>query len=39
VVAVPYVFLLVAISAEVFATSTLKSTEDFTRLWPTVAPA
>ena len=33
----PYVFLLVAIAAEVFATSTLKSTEGFTRLWPTVA--
>jgi small multidrug resistance pump len=34
---VPYVFLLAAIAAEVFATSTLKSTDGFTRLWPTVA--
>ena len=33
----PYVYLLVAIAAEVFATSTLKSTDGFTRLWPTVA--
>ena len=33
----PYVFLLVAIAFEVVATSLLKSTEGFTRLWPTVA--
>ncbi|GAA4687074.1 DMT family transporter [Phytohabitans rumicis] len=33
----PYVFLLGAIAAEVFATSLLKSTEGFSRLWPTVA--
>lgn len=33
----PYVFLLVAIACEVVATSLLKSTEGFTRLWPTVA--
>ncbi|MDO3701779.1 multidrug efflux SMR transporter [Micromonospora sp. C28SCA-DRY-2] len=33
----PYVFLLAAIAAEVFATSTLKATEGFSRLWPTVA--
>ncbi|NMO50846.1 multidrug efflux SMR transporter [Actinoplanes sp. TBRC 11911] len=32
-----YVFLLGAISAEVVATSLLKSTDGFTRLWPTVA--
>ncbi|MBL7260568.1 DMT family transporter [Paractinoplanes lichenicola] len=32
----PYVFLLVAISAEVLATSMLKSTEGFSRLWPTI---
>ncbi|WP_082953410.1 MULTISPECIES: multidrug efflux SMR transporter [unclassified Mycobacterium] len=31
-----YVFLLCAIFAEVIATSLLKSTEGFTRLWPTV---
>ena len=31
-----YLFLLVAIIAEVFATSLIKSTEGFTRLWPTV---
>lgn len=31
-----YVFLLFAIFAEVVATSLLKSTEGFTRLWPTV---
>lgn len=31
-----YLFLLVAIFAEVAATSMLKSTEGFTRLWPTV---
>ncbi len=31
-----WLFLLVAIIAEVFATSALKSSEGFTRLWPTV---
>lgn len=31
-----YLFLLGAIFAEVIATSLLKSTEGFTRLWPTV---
>ncbi|OBH94132.1 multidrug transporter [Mycobacterium scrofulaceum] len=31
-----YVFLLCAIVAEVIATSLLKSTDSFTRLWPTV---
>ncbi len=31
-----YVFLLVAISSEVLATSMLKFTDGFTRLWPTV---
>lgn len=31
-----YLFLLVAIFAEVAATSLLPSTEGFTRLWPTV---
>jgi len=31
-----YLFLLCAIFAEVLATSLLKSTEGFTRLWPTV---
>ncbi|GAB3029115.1 multidrug resistance protein Mmr [Mycobacterium bourgelatii] len=31
-----YLFLLGAIFAEVVATSLLKSTEGFTRLWPTV---
>ncbi len=31
-----YVFLLCAIVAEVIATSLLKGTEGFTRLWPTV---
>ena len=31
-----YLFLLCAIFAEVIATSMLKSTEGFTRLWPTV---
>ncbi|MEV1249267.1 multidrug efflux SMR transporter [Nonomuraea sp. NPDC050022] len=34
---VMYVFLALAIAAEVVATSLLKSTEGFTRLWPTVA--
>jgi small multidrug resistance pump len=33
---VAYVFLLGAIAAEVVATSFMKSTEGFTRLWPTV---
>ena len=33
----PYVFLLIAIAAEVAATSLLKSTEGFSKLWPTVA--
>ena len=32
-----YLFLLGAIASEVVATSLLKSTEGFTRLWPTVA--
>ena len=32
-----YLFLLLAIAAEVVATSLLKSTEGFTRLWPTAA--
>lgn len=32
-----YVFLLVAIAFEVVATSLLKATEGFSRLWPTVA--
>jgi small multidrug resistance pump len=32
----PYVFLLVAIAFEVIATSLLKATDGFTRLWPTV---
>ncbi|MEE6176037.1 DMT family transporter [Mycobacterium sp. 050134] len=32
-----YLFLLCAIFAEVAATSMLKSTDGFTRLWPTVA--
>ena len=32
-----YVFLLGAIAAEVIATAFMKSTEGFTRLWPTVA--
>ncbi|WP_433532293.1 DMT family transporter [Micromonospora sp. CA-263727] len=31
-----YVFLLLAIAAEVAGTSLLKSTEGFTRLWPTL---
>jgi small multidrug resistance pump len=33
---VAYLFLFGAIAAEVCATSLLKSTEGFTRLWPTV---
>ena len=32
-----YVFLLAAITFEVVATSLLKATEGFTKLWPTVA--
>lgn len=32
----PWFMLFVAIVAEVIATSTLKSTEGFTRLWPSV---
>ncbi|WP_433508633.1 DMT family transporter [Nonomuraea sp. CA-143628] len=34
---VMYAFLALAIVAEVVGTSLLKSTEGFTRLWPTVA--
>ncbi|MEU7619840.1 multidrug efflux SMR transporter [Micromonospora rifamycinica] len=34
-----YVFLLIAISAEVAGTSLLKATQGFTRLWPTVGLA
>jgi len=33
---VAYLFLLAAIACEVVATSLLKSTQGFTRLWPTV---
>ncbi|MFC4857636.1 DMT family transporter [Actinophytocola glycyrrhizae] len=33
----PYLFLLAAIVFEVIATSLLKLTEGFTKLWPTVA--
>jgi small multidrug resistance pump len=33
---VAYLFLFVAIFAEVIATSLLKSTDGFTRLWPTL---
>jgi small multidrug resistance pump len=36
-VTVAYVFLLVAIAAEIVATSLMKSTVGFTKLWPTVA--
>lgn len=32
-----YVYLFVAIVAEVFATSLLKASAEFTRLWPSVA--
>lgn len=32
-----YVYLMVAIAAEIAATSLMKSTEGFTRLWPTLA--
>ncbi|MBQ0895759.1 multidrug efflux SMR transporter [Micromonospora sp. U56] len=34
-----YLFLLLAISAEVFGTSLLKATDGFTRLWPTLGLA
>jgi small multidrug resistance pump len=34
-----YVYLLLAIAAEVIATSALKASEGFTKLWPTVAVA
>lgn len=34
-----YLYLLGAIAAEIFSTSTLKSTEGFTRLWPSLACA
>ena len=34
-----YLFLLFAISAEVFGTSLLKATDGFTRLWPTLGLA
>ncbi|MEU1607955.1 DMT family transporter [Micromonospora matsumotoense] len=34
-----YVFLLIAIGAEVVGTSLLKATQGFTRLWPTVGLA
>ncbi|MDN5743607.1 MAG: multidrug efflux SMR transporter [Nocardioidaceae bacterium] len=33
----PYLLLVTAILAEVFGTSLLRSTEGFSRLWPTVA--
>ncbi|BBH70548.1 multidrug resistance protein mmr [Actinoplanes sp. OR16] len=32
-----YVFLFVAIAAELIGTSLMKATEGFTRLWPTMA--
>jgi small multidrug resistance pump len=32
-----YLYLLGAIAAEIFSTSTLKSTDGFTRLWPSLA--
>ena len=32
-----YLHLTIAILAEVFATSLLKATEDFTKLWPSIA--
>ena len=34
-----YLYLLGAIAAEIFSTSTLKNTDGFTRLWPSVACA
>jgi small multidrug resistance pump len=36
-VVVAYVFLLGAIAAEILATSLMKSTMGFTKLWPTLA--
>jgi small multidrug resistance pump len=36
-VTVSYVYLMAAIAAEIVATSLMKSTEGFTRLWPTLA--
>ena len=33
----PYVFLMIAITAEVAATSMLRATDGFSRLWPTLA--
>jgi small multidrug resistance pump len=33
---VPYVLLALAIAAELFATSMMKATDGFTRLWPTL---
>jgi len=36
---VAYLYLIAAIAAEVFATSTIKSTHGFTQLWPTLACA
>lgn len=33
----PYLYLTVAIVAEVIATSLLKATNEFTRLWPSIA--
>ena len=33
----PYVFLALAIGAEVLATSLMKSTDGFSKLWPTIA--
>lgn len=32
----PYIFLAIAIIAEVIATSSLKASQSFTRLWPSV---
>jgi small multidrug resistance pump len=34
-----YLYLLGAIAAEIFSTSSLKNTEGFTRLWPSLACA
>ncbi|MFC7532818.1 DMT family transporter [Actinoplanes sp. GCM10030250] len=33
----PYVYLFTAIAAELVATSLMKATDGFTRLWPTLA--
>ena len=33
----PYVYLALSIVAEVIATSSLKASDDFTKLWPSVA--